>query len=176
MSDYLTKPITALSLLEMLARHLQRADPGPAAMAAPSLPAKAAAQRLQLVFEASVLAELPMVADGTEPDFALSVLEQFVQDSVQMVENCRLAAAVDDNDGALREVHTLKSTSAQIGALALAAWAGEMEEHLRAGHRLDGDSCSRLLNEHRQALLAITSYLARARTRAVRALPEDRPA
>jgi CheY-like chemotaxis protein len=72
-------------------------------------------------------------------------------------------AAVADRDGALHGVHTLKSSSAQIGALALSAWAGELENPLRAGHRLDGESWSRLQVEHRQALLAITTYLAQAR-------------
>jgi hypothetical protein len=38
-----------------------------------------------------------------------------------------------------------------------------LEHHLRAGHRLDGESWSRLQAEHRQALFAITTYLAEAR-------------
>jgi HPt (histidine-containing phosphotransfer) domain-containing protein len=63
-------------------------------------------------------------------------------------------------------VHTLKSTSAQIGALALSAWAGELEEQLRAGHRPGDDDWLRLLAEHRRARLAITTYLAHARARA----------
>jgi hypothetical protein len=70
-------------------------------------------------------------------------------------------------------VGTLKSTSAQIGALALAACAGELEVQLRAGRRLDEDSWSRLLTEHRQALLAIATYLDHARNPTVRPLAED---
>jgi signal transduction histidine kinase/DNA-binding response OmpR family regulator/HPt (histidine-containing phosphotransfer) domain-containing protein len=172
MSDYLTKPITGAALAEMLARHLEQAEPAPASRAAPSVPASSAAPSvpsgaatgpLQPVFDATVLAELPMVADGTEPEFALAVLEQFLQDSVETVESALRAGAVADREGALHGVHTLKSCSAQIGALALSAWAGELENHLRAGHPLDGDSWSRLQVEHRQALLAITTYLAQAR-------------
>jgi signal transduction histidine kinase/DNA-binding response OmpR family regulator len=161
MSDYLTKPITGAALAEMLARHLEQAEPAPASNAALSVPSSAAAGRS--VFDATVLAELPMVADGTEPEFALAVLEQFLKDSIETVETARRAAALADREGALHAVHTLKSSSAQIGALALSAWAGELEYHLRAGHRLDGDSWSRLQVEHRQALLAITTYLAQAR-------------
>jgi CheY-like chemotaxis protein/HPt (histidine-containing phosphotransfer) domain-containing protein len=175
MSDYLTKPITGAGLEEMLARHLERSDPAPAAMTAVSMPSIAPAQ-LQTVFDPSVLAELPMVADGTEPEFAFLVLEQFIRDSAGTVEVSCYAAAVADHEGALHGVHTLKSNSAQIGALALAAWAGELEGHLRTGHPVDGDSWSRLLAEHRQALLAIRAYLAEARNRPVQTSAEDHPA
>jgi CheY-like chemotaxis protein/HPt (histidine-containing phosphotransfer) domain-containing protein len=163
MTDYLAKPITGAALAEMLARHLEQAEPAPATNAALSVPASASAGRLQPVFDATVLGDLPMVADGTDPEFALAVLEQFLHDSVETVESARRAAALADGEGALRGVHTLKSSSAQIGALALSAWAGELEHRLRAGHRLDGDSWSRLQAEHRQALIAITTYLAQAR-------------
>jgi CheY-like chemotaxis protein/HPt (histidine-containing phosphotransfer) domain-containing protein/anti-sigma regulatory factor (Ser/Thr protein kinase) len=176
MSDYLTKPITGAALAEMLTRHLEQAEPAPASNAALSVPSGAAAGRVQPVFDATVLAELPMVADGTEPEFALAVLEQFVRDSGETVESSRQAAALADHEGALHGVHTLKSTSAQVGALALAACAGELEVHLRAGHRLDGDSWSRLLTEHQQALLAISTYLGHARHPTVRPSVEEHSA
>jgi HPt (histidine-containing phosphotransfer) domain-containing protein len=172
MTAYLTKPITGTGVTEMLARHLDPADPEPADAAVlparsvrsvRSVPPSAAAERLQPVFDASVLAQLPMVADGTDPEFAWSVLEQFVQGSRKTVELSRHADERADYDGALHGVHTLKSISAQIGALSLAACAGELEDRLRAGHRLEADSWSRLVTEHRRALGAITTYLAQAR-------------
>ncbi len=67
---------------------------------------------------------MPMVVDGSEPEFALDVLEQFLQDSVETVESARRAAALADREGALHGMHTLKSSSAQVGPLALSAWAG----------------------------------------------------
>jgi HPt (histidine-containing phosphotransfer) domain-containing protein len=176
MSDYLTKPITVAALAEMLARHLEQAEPAPATNAALSVPSSAAAGRLQPVFDATVLDALPMVADGTDPEFALAVLEQFLQYSVETVESVRRAAALTDREGALHGVHTLKSSSAQIGALALSAWAGELEHHLRAGRHLDDDGWSRLQVEHREALFAITTYLSQARNSAVRSSAEDHPA
>jgi signal transduction histidine kinase/DNA-binding response OmpR family regulator len=161
MSDYLTKPITGDALAAMLARHLERAEPAPSNNAALSVPTSAAAGRP--IFDATVLGELPMVVDGTEPEFALAVLEQFLQDSGATVESALRAADLADREGALHAVHTLKSSSGQVGALALSAWAGELEHRLRSGHRLDGEGWSRLQVEHRQALLAITTYLAEAR-------------
>jgi signal transduction histidine kinase/DNA-binding NarL/FixJ family response regulator len=169
MSDYLTKPFTGAGLAEILGRYLEAEGPASAVFIAASLPAAPAApaaQGREPVFDASVLAALPMVADGSQPEFAFSVLEQFVRDSALMVECSREADASADQDGALHGVHTLKSTSAQIGALALSAWAGELEEQLRAGHRPGDDDWLRLLAEHRRARLAITTYLAHARARA----------
>ena len=168
MSDYLTKPITGAALAEMLARYLEQAEPAPVTHAPLSVASSAATGRLQAVFDATVLAELPMVADGTQPEFALAVLEQFLQDSVDTVESVRRAIALADREGAMQGVHTLKSSSAQIGAPALSSCAGELENHLRAGHRLDDDRWSRLQAEHRQALFAIRAYLSRARNSAVR--------
>jgi signal transduction histidine kinase/DNA-binding response OmpR family regulator/HPt (histidine-containing phosphotransfer) domain-containing protein len=173
MSDYLTKPITGVGLAEMLARYLEPAEPAPTNIVAVSAPSSAAGPRMPAVFDASVLAELPMVADGTEPEFALYVLEQFLHTSGETVESGRDAAARADHEGALHGVHTFKSISAQIGALALAACAGEIENRLRAGHPLDGESWPRLLAEHRQAMLAITEYLAQARNPALRPLAES---
>jgi len=116
------------------------------------------------------------VADGTDPAFAVFLLEQFVQDSAATVEFCRSAAAVADHEAALRAVHTLKSTSAQIGAFALSSLAGELEEHLRAGNSVDADSWSPLLAEYRRSLLAITAHLAHARPPVIRASNEEHDA
>jgi signal transduction histidine kinase/DNA-binding response OmpR family regulator/HPt (histidine-containing phosphotransfer) domain-containing protein len=162
MSDYLAKPIDGARLAAMLARHLAAAVPARHAQArTPPAVARAAAA----AFDPSVLDGLPMVADGSEPEFALQVLEQFVQGSAETVELCRRAVAGDDAAIALRAVHTLKSTSAQVGALALAAWAGDLEQRLRSGGRCDDDTVARLQAEHQRALQAIDGHLARHASR-----------
>ena len=151
MSDYLAKPIGGARLAEMLARHLGFAGPA----------AAASARALPPVFDASVLAALPMVADGSEPEFALQVLGQYLQGSAEAIDHCERAQASGDERAALRCVHTLKSSSAQIGALALAEFAGDLEGRMRAGQPLDGSGIARLRDEHRQALDAIRAHLDR---------------
>jgi HPt (histidine-containing phosphotransfer) domain-containing protein len=56
-------------------------------------------------------------------------------------------------------VHTLKSSSAQIGLEALAAVAQDLEHVLRAGGSPDVDAVRRLHDEHRRALEAIAVHL-----------------
>ena len=157
MSDYLAKPISGARLAAMLAHHLVAAPARPDSQRTPPSVALSSAA----VFDPSVLNELPMVADGSEPEFALEVLKQFVQGSAETIKQCRQAVACDDEAGALRAVHTLKSTSAQVGAAALAAWAGDLELRLRSGERCDDETVTRLHAEHQRALQAIAGHLAR---------------
>jgi HPt (histidine-containing phosphotransfer) domain-containing protein len=89
------------------------------------------------------------------------VLEQYLQGSSDAIDGCQRAATAGDEKTALRCVHTLKSSSAQIGALALAELAEDMETSMRGGERLVEDGIARLRSEHRRALEAITSHLGR---------------
>jgi len=164
MSDYLAKPISATRLAEMLARHLGMAGPAVDADADPAAGADVAAavgstRSAPPVFDATVLAALPMVADGSEPEFASYVLEQYLQGGADAIDGCMCAVTSGDAKTALRWVHTLKSSSAQIGAQALAEFAGALEGRMRSGQPLAVDSVVRLRSEYRQAQQAITTHL-----------------
>ena len=157
MSDFLGKPFSGDTLGRMLARHL-----GPRASEAAEPMARSTPSRRALVFDASVLAELPMVADGSDPGFASSVLEQFIQASGEAIDGCRRAEAAADGDALLRGVHTLKSISAQVGASSLALCAGGLENQLRAGRALQAGDWARLEAEHGQLMQAISAHLAQS--------------
>ena len=167
MTDYLAKPITGARLAEMLARHLslpmltKTAATVPAAAAsATTASATADAKHAQPpIFDPSILAALPMVADGSQPEFANYVLEQFLHSSADVLELYGRAATAGDEKTQLRCVHTLKSSSAQVGVLALAAIAEELETGLRVGRAPDADGVSRLHCAHRQALDVIAAHV-----------------
>ena len=108
-----------------------------------------------------MLASLPMVADGSQPEFAAYVLEQYAQGSIEMIERLQAAVTADEAQVALRCVHTLKSSSAQVGAAALARRAEELEHRLRAGGSLTGEEFASLHAEHQRALAAIAVHVAR---------------
>ncbi len=160
MSDYLAKPISGARLARMLERHLGHVGSA-AAADVEATPGVDASHVQPPVFDPSVLAALPMVADGTEPEFATYVLDQYLPGSAETIVLCKRAAASGDEKTALRCVHTLKSSAAQVGALALAAFAGDLEGRMRAGQPLDSDAIARLHAEHRQALAAIAAHLGR---------------
>ena len=69
------------------------------------------------------------------------------------------------SDTALREVHTLKSSSAQVGAMAVSALAGELEQRLRGGSSLADHDVTRLQVAFNAATQAIGRHLGRERER-----------
>jgi signal transduction histidine kinase/DNA-binding response OmpR family regulator/HPt (histidine-containing phosphotransfer) domain-containing protein len=159
MSDYLAKPITGIGLTEMVTRYLGPPGAGEPAEAPPA--SDAAPPAGPQVFDAAVLGSLPMVADGSNPNFAIYVLEQFCHTSTETLETYQRAVSAGDDKTRLRCVHTLKSLSAQIGLKALAAVAADLENDLRGGGMPAAAASARLLDEQRRALDAITAYLGR---------------
>ena len=131
MDDYLAKPVTSSRLAETLARHLSRGDPGrtAAAVAPPSLPQTAALP----VYDARVLAQLPMVANGTHPRFVQDMQRLFLDSNAQALEDIASTWAAADATVLQRLMHSMKSSSAQVGAVELAAMARDFEHALRAG-------------------------------------------
>jgi CheY-like chemotaxis protein/HPt (histidine-containing phosphotransfer) domain-containing protein len=177
MTGYLSKPITGASLFEALAVHLEAPESAASTgVAASSVIAPATPSPARPIFDTSVLAELPMVADGTDPDFALSVLDQFLEMSAQALARCETAIASADGETIVREAHTLKSSSAQVGALALAACAAELEERLRAGLPMAREDWGRLQDGYRGAAQAIKAHLMRARDEGAGTPAENCPA
>lgn len=139
MNDFLTKPVLAARLLAAVQRWtaLGRAQPNTKAapklasgppLAAPPPPIAGAP-----VFDPAVLAALPMVADGTAPGYAQELLAMFLASQTPTIEQLQRAMLANETAVALRLMHTLKSTSASVGALELAELAGAHESALRAG-------------------------------------------
>jgi signal transduction histidine kinase/DNA-binding response OmpR family regulator/HPt (histidine-containing phosphotransfer) domain-containing protein len=168
-TDYLSKPFTGAQLGAMLARHL----PTPAAQPATALtnPASDLANNLPAglpehrhaasaaVFDPSVLAALPMVADGSDPDFVHEVLQAYRLNGVALLAQCRSAFEAADQDTAVRCVHTIKSMSQQVGAARLGALAADLEMRLRGGVALEAPELARLEAELRRALQAIDAQV-----------------
>ena len=81
----------------------------------------------------SVLAALPMVADGSQPEFAQELLQLFESELTTALAEIEAAMTKDDGAKLLRCLHTLKSSSAQVGAVELATVTGTFETLQRAG-------------------------------------------
>ena len=165
MSDYLAKPISGQRLAEMMTRHLGHLQIEGGASDASNTTQGASAQALSSasLFDPTVLAELPMVLDGSDPGFAAQMLALFRQGSADsLAQYSQVAAAQASDAGAktgLRNMHTLKSMSAQVGAVAVAALAGEFEDKLRAGGRVTDAELARLRQTHVRTLRAIDAHL-----------------
>jgi signal transduction histidine kinase/DNA-binding response OmpR family regulator/HPt (histidine-containing phosphotransfer) domain-containing protein len=143
MDDYLSKPITREALAGVLARYIgpaaaNAAQPHGSGPAAGSQPAgtdgpDAADEAAALAFDPRVVAALPMLADGSDPGYADELLDLYARTTKQALDQMEGAAGSGDSKALLRAVHTLKSSSASVGAMALATVAEQQESLLRAG-------------------------------------------
>ena len=137
MNDYLAKPINRAQLMAALARYLQApAEPDAAATAGQPATDSATAhaeRRTLMLFDPGVVQSLPMVADGSNPGFADRVLDMFLDSAGKLLAQFAQAADTGDAPTMQRAAHTLKSSAATVGALALAEQARQIEMHLRSG-------------------------------------------
>jgi HPt (histidine-containing phosphotransfer) domain-containing protein len=85
------------------------------------------------VYDPAVLQSLPMVADGSLPGFAAEMRALFARSHALALADLDAALADRDETAQLRLVHTIKSSSAQVGAMELSALARDYENALRAG-------------------------------------------
>jgi HPt (histidine-containing phosphotransfer) domain-containing protein len=85
------------------------------------------------VFDPAQLAALPMVADGSAPEFAQQALVMFLDSTVATLNGVERSLIEGDANSLQRLMHTLKSGAATVGALELSALAATHESGLRRG-------------------------------------------
>jgi signal transduction histidine kinase/DNA-binding response OmpR family regulator/HPt (histidine-containing phosphotransfer) domain-containing protein len=124
MDDYVVKPVS----LERLGRALQQSRlAGGVTAAAGDVPASGTAAAAPL--DPGVLAQLRDELGGAAA--LRQVVATFLESTPRFLEELRDAAARGDAKGLQHVAHTLKSTSAMLGAAALSARCAELE---RLGH------------------------------------------
>jgi HPt (histidine-containing phosphotransfer) domain-containing protein len=84
------------------------------------------------VLDERTLDELVMTT-GDDPAFVRELVETYLGDTPGLMEAIGLAVEADDAATLVRPAHTLKSSSATVGALRLSAVARELEFAGRAG-------------------------------------------
>ena len=169
MNDYLAKPINRAQLTAALERHL---PPARAATAAADDYAQAAASETSArgevvsearpnrppAFDPSVVQALPMVADGSNRAFADRLLDMFSDNAIQILAAIAEASASGDATTLQRSAHTLKSSSATVGALALSEQARQLEMLLRHGDSPASDWPSRLTRAYDEFAGSLAQY------------------
>ncbi len=167
MDDYLAKPFTMAQLSAVLTQWLPTPTGSSETPAThPSAPATTS--------EAPLEAPPPTVAEIDKtawdairalqrpgrPDILAKVLSAYLEDSRVLVETIRTAVETQDPDALAKAAHRLKSSSAQLGALATAAHCKELEQLGRLA-RLDGAArlLTQLTDAHHMACATIITEL-----------------
>jgi len=134
MDDYISKPVN----LELLRRALESCRPrAPRQIAAEAAPASPVSPE---TLDPNVLAELrDQLGDG---DAVRTIITTFLQSAPGLLASLRDAAGKGDAAELRRAAHTLKSSSAMLGARALSLACTELERLSRVGEI--GDAAARV--------------------------------
>jgi signal transduction histidine kinase/DNA-binding response OmpR family regulator/HPt (histidine-containing phosphotransfer) domain-containing protein len=184
MDDYLSKPVSRTQLEKCLHRWLPPLDDGTGAQASVATGPTAAVPVVQpapagpwpfveetmppqgasaidgavAALDTSVLDEL---AEVTGPGLA-SIIQVFLEDAPRLIGELETASTVPDLDAMRAAAHSLKSSSANMGALALSAAARRIELGARE-QRLDRPAVAvaLVIAEFARARVALQGYLVR---------------
>ncbi len=162
MDDYLPKPVSREQLESCLARWLPRRGSVASAVSASEPQAEIATPAMQAaalpILDTDVLDELHEVA-GAE---TASIVRLFLEDAPRLIARLETASGTRDNDELREASHTLKSSSANVGAIALANAARRIELAARAGPiERPAVMVALVIAEYARARLALTGQIAR---------------
>lgn len=168
MDDYLSKPVSR----EQLENCLQRWLPGRASFGArdpakpvadASAPAvspapRPAAPSIFPVLDHSMLDELREIAG----DETVRIVGLFLEDAPRLIARLESASTVPDLEAMRDAAHTLKSSSANVGAMALSTAAKRVELGARA-QKLDRPAVAvaLVIAEYARARMALQGYIAK---------------
>jgi PAS domain S-box-containing protein len=141
MNDYVTKPVSPQALADALARWLPGEDAvrptnasvGSKATAPEVAPPAAADDPETPVFDRSGV--LTRLMD--DEDLARTVVRGFLEDIPKQIAALRTYLDAGDVEGSVRQAHTIKGASANVGGESLRAAALQMEKAAKAGDLAD---------------------------------------
>jgi CheY-like chemotaxis protein len=160
MDDYLAKPYRRDQLETMLRRWLSPASDTAADQAQAQAPAVAVASAPTAAINTAFLAQMRELDPTGSMGLVRKVLLAYLESSATLQERLDAALAAGDAEELRRSAHTLKSSSANVGAEALSALYKELEACGR-GARLDEARglAPRVGQEYAQAIRELRALL-----------------
>jgi HPt (histidine-containing phosphotransfer) domain-containing protein len=139
MDDYLAKPVTMEELRRTLERWLPAAphQDGPAGAPAATAPGEP-------VLDLEVLRGLRELQPKGEPDLLAELLTLYREEARRLIAEMQTAVATGASEALQRAAHTLKGSSANLGAVRLAALCRAVEDAARNG---DGPAAAGLVEQ-----------------------------
>jgi CheY-like chemotaxis protein/HPt (histidine-containing phosphotransfer) domain-containing protein len=134
MDDYLSKPFRRETLGTVLARWLPAALPG----ARKADAVAAAAPALEPAIDRKALDGIRALANDTAPDLLDQVIRLYLESAPELLGRLRGGFTDDDKDAVRMASHTLKSSSANLGATRLAELCKTIELSVRTGGLASG--------------------------------------
>ncbi|HTV91031.1 MAG TPA: Hpt domain-containing protein, partial [Stellaceae bacterium] len=132
MDEYLAKPFTRCQLCSVLETVLAQPAPGEAAAASAAAPAVCAVSP-DAVLDEGALAALRELQQSGRPDIVERTIALYRENAPRLVDDLKQGAETRNLVALGRASHTLKSSSANIGAVTLAVRCSELETLARDG-------------------------------------------
>jgi two-component system sensor histidine kinase/response regulator len=149
MDDHLSKPFSMLTLQNML----DKWAPKTAAATAPAAPA---AEETGEVLDRQVLEQLGKVLTNGKPELLTRVIKLYLSESPKLIQRLKQAAGAANAPEMASSAHSLKSSSANVGAKVLSRYCADLEASAR---RADTEEARRILakveKEHRSVQTAL---------------------
>jgi CheY-like chemotaxis protein/HPt (histidine-containing phosphotransfer) domain-containing protein len=130
--DYLKKPIKPDALKAVISRYLNRNDSGEEPLQPPPDLSSSATQALPgAAFDDSVIDELISDIGDGGAEIIGDLINTYLNHTPTLFAAMRQAFAQNDLNTIYRSAHTLKSSSANLGAMALSELSRQLEEQLK---------------------------------------------
>jgi len=162
MDDYLSKPFTIVKLGGMLAKWLSAVGkPGSSGADEPPPETGVATKPQASPIDRNVLDGIRALEGAGNRGLLERIITLYLTDAPLLVEGILSAAEKEDTESLLRAVHTLKSSSANVGATGLSDLCRKVEGMVRAGEPLASGAplLWRFEGEHRSVLEALAVVL-----------------
>lgn len=153
MDDYLAKPISVAAMREKLAHWLKGAGVG--------APGQADQAGDMVVIDRKTIDRLYELQQEGEPDIVAEMIGIYLSDTPVLLTSAGEALAGNDAKKLRRVAHSLKSTSAHLGAVRLYALCKDMEESARLGDLQNAPAAfAEISAEYPRVLQALNDLLA----------------
>ena len=159
MDDYLSKPFARDELIAILKRWLPASVQAPAESEAPAGSAPSGSTETpDGSIDQQALDKIRALERGGAPNLVARLIGLYLEGTPPLIERMKQAHADDDHEALRAAAHTLKSSSANVGAMKLHGLCNELE--LRARERRGGDAPV-WIERIEQAFLAAREVLGR---------------
>jgi CheY-like chemotaxis protein/HPt (histidine-containing phosphotransfer) domain-containing protein len=154
MDDHLAKPFSMQTIQEMLDRWMPETPARPA-----GLPLEMMHGQANEVLELKVLEQLAALRVNGKPELLARTISLYLVESPKLMERLKQATSANDATEIVRCAHSLKSSSANIGATALSRYCSDIEGSAR---RADAEDARRLVvrieKEHVRVQSALSAH------------------
>ena len=155
MDDHMSKPFGVVKIREMLDRWMPRAA---STQAEAAQPAAGVAVKVAGVLDRQVLDQLGKLITNGKPELLARVINLYLVESPKLIQKLKQAAEANDAPEIARSAHSLRASSANVGAGVLSRYCGDIEA---AARRADTEEAGKIFAiieaEHGRVQAALTA-------------------